>query len=124
MRLHVTRSQSTKARLIGGPETMYWLRLRVDIPEIEAELLKKHRYSDYAFDLPENFAKLREQGQLEGPKRVTLQDLQNSTVFGCKFLASSFSGLPEAIVKEYRELLGIIRAREEWGGEETVSVEY
>lgn len=124
MRLQVTRSQSAKSKLLGGSETIYWLHLKAETSEDEAELLKKYGCNDYPFELPEEFFQLRHEKKLEGPHGLTLESLRQGVAFGCKFLAASFTALPRAIMEEYEGLLGRIRARETWGGEETLSAEY
>lgn len=124
MKLHVTRSQSAKSKFFGGTETVFSLLLRAEVPDAEVQLIKKHDSEQYAFDLPDDFSKLMAEKQLEGPLRLTIPDLTRGIQYNCKFLARSFCALPQTVLEDYQSLLGRIRAREDWGGNETFTVEY
>jgi hypothetical protein len=121
MKLHVTRSQAAKSKFFGGSETIYELRLRAELSEEEAGLLKKYGHENHHFEYPEEFYQLTADKELQAPPGLSLQNLQRGVELGCKFLATPFSSLPQAIIEEYRHLWASLHAREEWGGEETLS---
>lgn len=124
MRLHVTRSKHEKTKLLGGAQTFYSLRLLAEISEAESEILRKYKEEQLRFHLPEDFHELRQNKDLDGPHGIDLPSLLTGAEFSCKFLAQSFCALPELILAQYEGLLGRIRAREAWEGEETLTAEY
>lgn len=125
MNLNIVRSKGSKTKFFGGPEAVYTLSLKAEISVVESDLIKKYAPGGYTFDLPEAFNSLREQKHLQGPLYVTLQDLlSNGAEFTCKYLAEPFCALPQLIANEYEGFLARIRAREDWGGEETLLIEY
>lgn len=109
MNLTVTRSKTTKSKMLGGSDTYYVMHLRASIPEGEALLLKKYS-EEGSFDLSDDTSALLSEGKLEGPKYINVEALKTGIEYKCKFVAKVLSEIPIAIIADYERRLGRIRA--------------
>ena len=124
MKIRIYRSQTEKSGLLGGKKYIYSLRVVAEMTAEETRLLDKYDYLGRQYRIADSAVLASLEKELTGPRQVSLGQLQKGVDWTCTFLAEAFARIPAGMQSLAERSLGEAVAREMWGGEEVIEVEY
>jgi len=121
MKINIKRSQTEGSGLLGGKKYTYFLRISAEPTNQELEILNKYGYLAEKFILdPEISARISVDKEVKGPQEISINQLQKGIEWSCNHLPLYFSDIPNAVRSQVEKRLGIVLAREDWGGKDEV----